>query len=59
KIDDFVEQFFRRFDADEDGVVVEDEVPLTVQRFGFRQYDDDGDGRVTDNEIRKAAEREF
>ena len=59
KIDEYVRRFFERFDADQDGVVTEDEVPLTVRRFGFRRFDDDGDGRVTETEIQIVAEREF
>jgi hypothetical protein len=59
KIDNFVQQFFDRFDKDGDGVVVELEMPLSVQRFGFRRFDDDRDGRVTREEIEHAARREF
>ena len=59
KIDNFVKRFFDRFDDNDDGVVVESEVPLSIQRFAFGRFDDDGDGRVTQEEIEDAASREF
>lgn len=59
KIDDFVRQFFERFDGNGDGDVVETEMPLSVQRFGFRRFDADHDGRVTRDEVERVAAREF
>jgi peroxiredoxin len=59
KIADYVEQFFDRFDENGDGTVVEPEMPLSVQRFGFRRFDGDRDGRVTREEVEAAAGREF
>jgi hypothetical protein len=52
------DQFLERFDANRDGVVVESEVPPSVERFGFRSFDADGDGWLTRSEIEQAARRE-
>ncbi len=53
----FVKRFFERFDADGDGFVLRDDVPLSVQRFGFDKYDTNGDGRLDRDEVAAAHER--
>lgn len=50
-LNQFVEDFFSRFDADRDGVVTRGEMPLAQQRFGFRKLDRNDDGKLDREEI--------
>lgn len=56
RIDAFVDDFFRRLDANSDGVVLQTEVPLAVRR-DFYRFDQDGDKSATREEVRKRAEQ--
>ena len=53
----FVDDFFARFDKNHDGLVEERETPLGFRRFGFHRYDADRDGKLTRDEVQTAAER--
>jgi hypothetical protein len=60
KITEFVDQYFQRFDKNQDGVVLKSELPTAQQRYGFHPFDKDGDGRLDRKEIEsQAAAREF
>ena len=54
----FVTDFFTRFDDDEDGSVNDSEVPLALKRYGFRKLDLDGDGLLSRGEVEELAGRE-
>ena len=49
----FVDEFFEKFDSNRDGVILKGELPLSMQRFGFKQLDQDGNGRLDRDEIAK------
>lgn len=53
----FVIGFMKRFDVNEDGLVVRDELPRGVSRRGWWQIDadTDGDGKWSADEVREAA----
>ncbi len=60
KIQAFVDRFFKRFDANGDGVIVKTELPLAQQRYGMREFDLNYDNRIEHNEIQSHAEaRDF
>ncbi|MCA9053597.1 MAG: redoxin domain-containing protein [Planctomycetaceae bacterium] len=54
----FVDDFFVRCDANEDGRIDNSEVPLAVKRFGFRRLDLNGDGYLDRSEIAEQARRD-
>ncbi|WP_373651311.1 redoxin domain-containing protein [Schlesneria sp. DSM 10557] len=56
-VEQFVTDFFKRFDKNQDGVVEKHETPLGFRRYAFYQYDSDADGKLSREEIRSAAER--
>ncbi|HEV7279275.1 MAG TPA: redoxin domain-containing protein [Pirellulaceae bacterium] len=47
----YAAEYFRRFDADQDGRIVPDELPHSVANFGFGKLDADGNGELTAEEI--------
>lgn len=59
RVQTFVDEFFQRFDADQDGFIGEYEVPISVKRFGYRRLDSDKDGRLSRDEITQHARREL
>ena len=54
-VEAFVDDYFRKFDANGDGVLVRSELPKVVRQFRFRQFDRDRDGYVSREEIRVIA----
>lgn len=52
--DKYAEQYFEKLDTNRDGVILRDELPSAIGRFGFRNLDRDGDDRITPDEIRKS-----
>ena len=55
--DNFVSEFFLRFDKNRDDLVEPHETSLAFRKFGFRNYDENRDGKLSRDEIRSAAER--
>jgi hypothetical protein len=55
--DQFVAQFFARFDKNRDGLVQQHETPLGFRHFGFSNLDQNRDGNLTREEIQEAAKR--
>lgn len=55
--DQFVEEFFGRFDKNHDGMVEMHETPLGFRRFAFSDLDADRDGKLNRAEIQTAADR--
>lgn len=47
----FAREYITRHDANDDGVLTEDEVPHSVRLFAFRRFDHDGNGQVSREEI--------
>lgn len=56
-IEEYVERFLRRFDANSDGEVDRSEVPLSIDRFGFHLLDKNRDERISRSELRSLAEQ--
>ncbi|MBD3675997.1 MAG: redoxin domain-containing protein [Planctomycetaceae bacterium] len=52
--DEYTDRYFQKFDLDRDDVILRDELPPAIGRFGFRNLDLDQDGRVTREEIRQS-----
>jgi hypothetical protein len=59
RIDEFVEAFLSKFDANGDRCVAREETPLALDRFGFRSLDQDGDDRLTTAELQELARRKL
>lgn len=59
KINAYVEQVFRRLDANQDGVIQKSEGSIVVRHVNFDRWDLDGDGQATQSEVRSVAERIF
>lgn len=55
--EDFVADFFKRFDRNGDGIVESKETPLGFRKFGFNQFDSDRDGKLSRQEVQSAAEQ--
>ena len=55
----FVEDFFARFDKNQDGVVQSHETPTGFRRFGFRRFDDNNDRILSREELRRYARTRF
>lgn len=55
--EEFVEDFFKRFDKNKDGIVENRETPLGFRRFGFHLYDQNQDGKLTRDEVQTATSR--
>lgn len=53
----FVDDFFKRFDKNHDGVVTAEETPLAFRSFGFGKFDADNDKKLSRDEIEAAAKR--
>ncbi len=58
KIDDFVDDFFKRLDTNGDGVVLRSEAPIAL-RTQFGRYDLNGDQAADRQELLQIAERRF
>ncbi|MEZ6119520.1 MAG: redoxin domain-containing protein [Pirellulaceae bacterium] len=59
EVDQFVANFLKRFDQNQDGKVQHHETPLTIRRFAFFRWDTDGDEVLTKDEIAEAATSRF
>ena len=53
----FVDDFFKRFDKNHDGVVDAEETPLAFRSFGFPRFDANGDRTLSRQEVEEAAKR--
>lgn len=53
----FVDDFFKRFDKNRDGVVEAEETPLAFRNFGFWNFDANQDKKLSRDEIEAAAKR--
>lgn len=58
RVQNFVDEFFRSLDVNQDGVVLRAEVPVSV-RGDFRRFDHDNDNRASREEVRHVAEVKF
>ena len=60
KIDKFVKDYFERFDANKDGTIMRDELPLSVQSSrGYSRFNTDGERGLTVAEVAEQARRRF
>lgn len=57
RVNQAVDKFLKKLDANSDGVVRRDETPETFQRFGFREFDIDKDGMIDRSELTTRAEQ--
>ncbi len=55
RVKDFVDDFFKRFDKDSDGLVKRDELPTSMQRFAFKNFDRDNNSHLDREEIQRLA----
>lgn len=55
--EEFVADFFKRFDKNKDGIVEALETPLGFRKFGFQEFDANRDAKLSREEIQAAAER--
>lgn len=59
EVDEFVDEFFDRFDANKDDLVSRDELPLSIRAWGMNRYQSDGKSGLTRKEIAEQARRRF
>ena len=60
KVDKVVNDFFERFDADKDGLILRPELPLAIQgRRAYSRYNTDGKRGLTRDEVAAEARRRF
>ena len=59
EVAEFVDDFFRRFDANNNGTVELTELPRSTRRFGRWNIDLNGDGTVTREEVEIGADARF
>ncbi len=59
KCEQFVDDFFARFDKNNDGLVSKKEVPLAMRRFAFTNWDEGGDDVLRRDEVFMAVEWDF
>lgn len=52
----FVDDFFKKMDSNNDGVVHRAEVPKSLRAFGFWSLDSDGDGVISRKDVQQVAE---
>lgn len=57
RVEQFVDEFFQRFDKNRNGIVERSELPLSLGRFGFWRLSLDGQETLTRDEIRQQARR--
>lgn len=58
KVDKVVVDFFERFDADEDGLIVESELPLALRSWrGYSKFNTDGKRGLSKEEVEEEARR--
>lgn len=55
KVQAFVDDFLKRFDANQDGTVDTAETPLAFRKYAFHRVDSNSDGHITRDEIEAAA----
>lgn len=53
----YAREYIRKFDLNGDGVVVRDELPESIGRFGFRKLDENSDGKLTLEDISRNYEQ--
>ena len=59
QVQEFVADFFRRFDQDADGLVAADETPHAIRLFAFQSFDQNGDGYLDRQEVIEQARMRF
>lgn len=57
QIEAYVQRAFEKMDADGDGIIRKDEVPIVARRFSFNRLDLNADGTLTREELETTAER--
>ena len=57
RVEQHVESFLKKMDANGDGEVTREETPVTLRRNGFRSLDHNRDGRISRDEVRASAEQ--
>jgi hypothetical protein len=58
-VERLLNEFFERFDENQDGIVERLETPLSFRSFGFRRYDLNGDERLTPDEVREPISKDY
>ena len=59
RVSKLVEEYFERFDADQDGIIMHAELPLSVRRKVFGRFNTDGKAGLSREDIAEQARRRF
>lgn len=59
KVNEFVDDFFDRFDSDQNGLVTNDELPMSIRDWGLYKLQSDNKSGLTRDEIAIAARKKF